>query len=214
MDKIKAKKYNLSLVKGLSDSQLKQHYELYLGYVRKINEIRSKLKTLDDIEGNTTYSPFRGLKKGETYAINGVKLHELYFENIVAGTGIPTGRIIRLIEHDFGSYSEWEKRFRETGKSARGWTVLSYDYRDNRLHNYLLDAHDEGNVERTWPLLILDVYEHAYMIDFGIDREKYLNVFFNTINWDVVNKRTQEALEIKDVVEGKDKGGSKIYWSK
>jgi Fe-Mn family superoxide dismutase len=131
----------------------------------------------------------------------------------VGGAGQkPSGRILKLIEENFNSYPEWEKRFRGVGKSARGWAVLSFDYRDNKLHNYLLDAHDEGNTEETWPLLVLDVYEHAYMIDYGINREAYIDVFFKNINWNVVNKRALRALEIKNVLEGKGSGSSAVYY--
>jgi Fe-Mn family superoxide dismutase len=82
MSKLYPRKYNFELVKGLTLNQLKQHYELYLGYIRNTNEIRDKLPKTDPLDTDTTYSPFRGLKKGEGYAINGVKLHELYFEPI------------------------------------------------------------------------------------------------------------------------------------
>ena len=188
--------FNYVGITSITKKQFEVHLELYKGYVNKINEIWAKLETVDRKEANATYSPYRGLKKGETYALNGVILHELYFQNIIGGTGKPSGPVLQLIEKAFGSYEKWKEDFIACGKAARGWAMLAYDQRSKTLHNFLLDAHDEGVITNAFPLLILDVYEHAYYIDYTNKKEEYINNFMKDINWDVVNRRAM-ALKLK-----------------
>lgn len=192
-DRVEFKEFDFTEVKGLSKSQLMQHYKLYIGYVKNINKIwniESQLDNFDD--ANTTYSEIRCLKLGETYALDGVKLHELYFQNLGGGTNKVYGSALELIRRDFGNYERWKKYFKSVGKSMRGWVVLAIDHIDEKLHIFGSDAHDVGAVWNSWPVLVMDVYEHAYMIDFGIDRNKYIDVFMDNINWDIVNKRIKE----------------------
>ncbi|MCG8542277.1 MAG: Fe-Mn family superoxide dismutase [Clostridia bacterium] len=187
---INTKVFDFESVNGISMNQLTQHYKLYEGYVKKINEIWNILAKKKDFKGsNPTFSTLRSLKLGESYALNGVKLHELYFENLGGNSTRPFGPILELIIRDYGSYSDFQNRFKGVGLSMRGWAVLAIDPIDNRLHIYGQDSHDKGLVWNAFPLLILDVYEHAYMIDFGIDRSKYIDVFMSNINFDIVNTR-------------------------
>lgn len=192
---LRPRRFSFERVFRLSPEQLRQHYQLYLGYVNKVNEVRRLLLHADKEAANATYSEFRGLKLGEGYAINGVKLHEDYFENIVEGRGgPPVGPIREEIERRFGSVEEWRRDFVATGLAARGWAVLAFDPRDGSLHHYLQDAHDQGVVTAAVPLLVLDVYEHAYFIDFGIRKTAYIETFLQMINWEVVNRRWQERV--------------------
>ncbi|WP_425449806.1 superoxide dismutase [Dethiothermospora halolimnae] len=189
-DSVKLKKFNFSNVKGLSSNQLKQHYQLYKGYVNKINEIWSILDSKTDFKNpNSTYSEIRSLKLGESYSLDGVKLHELYFENLGGHNNAPYGEIKTLIDRDFGSYKNFITRLKDVGLSMRGWAVLAIEPIDQRLHVFGQDAHDVGAIWKSHPLLVLDVYEHAYMIDFGIDRKEYIDIFIDNIDWKVVNKR-------------------------
>ncbi|TDA65542.1 MAG: LysM peptidoglycan-binding domain-containing protein [Clostridia bacterium] len=175
---------------GISAEQIRQHFEiLYVGYVNKVNEIRQQLRTANRQAANPTYSEFRGLKKGETYAMDGVKLHEYYFNNLGGSGGRPGPRLLRALERFFGSYQRWEEDFRAVGLAARGWAVLSLDDRDQALHNYLLDSHDHGVVVMTKPILVLDVYEHAYFLDYGAHRAPYIEAFFRNIRWEVAERR-------------------------
>lgn len=193
-EEIKAKTYDFSKVKGISDKQLKEHYELYKGYVNNTNKIFKELNTLQDFtDANTTYSKIRSLMLGQSYAVDGVKLHQLYFENLSGNNNIPFGEVLALIKRDFGSYDRWEKLFKAAALSMRGWTVLAIDPIDGRLHIYGSDAHDVGSIWNACPILVLDVYEHAYFIDFGIDRKKYLEAFMKNIDWAVINKRIDEC---------------------
>lgn len=178
---------------GLSEKQLKEHHDvLYAGYVKKIGEIRDKLENADPGSANATYSDFRALKLEETFALNGVKLHEGYFENMKEGGSLPSGRIKELIERDFGSYDKWLENFKALGVAARGWVVLGYDFDEGRLVNILCDAHNQGGVWNMVALFIMDVYEHAYFIDYGTARKAYIESFFKNIDWEYVNNQLEK----------------------
>lgn len=183
-------------LEGLSEKQLKEHHDvLYVGYVKKVGEIEEKLKTIDVSTANGTYSDLRELKMEETFAINGVKLHEGYFDNMSSAPtserGI-TGKIKSLVERDFGSYEAWEKEFKAMGLCARGWVVLGYDLDEKKLKNILCDSHNQGGVWNMVALLIMDVYEHAYFLDYATGRKAYIEAFFKNIDWNEVNGRVEK----------------------
>ena len=179
-------------LEGLSERQLSEHHDvLYVGYVNKVKQIAEALKTVK-LEGtNATYSDLRELKVEETFALNGVKLHEAYFDNMGGKGGAPSGKIKKMIERDFGSVEKWTAEFKAMGLAARGWVVLAYDLEDKKLRNVLCDAHHQGGVWNCVSLLVLDVYEHAYFLDYGTARAKYIDAFMNTLQWDEVNKRVE-----------------------
>lgn len=175
-------------LEGLSEKQLKEHHDvLYAGYVKKIGEIEEKLKAVDLSAANAIYSELGELKREETFALNGVKLHEGYFDNMKSNGSECVGRIRELVERDFMSYEAWEKEFRAVGLAGRGWVVLGYDFDDQRLRNVLCDAHNHGGVWNMAALFIMDIYEHAYFIDYGTGRKAYIDAFFKNINWEYVN---------------------------
>lgn len=174
---------------GISERQLSEHYDvLYAGYVKKVGEIREKLGNISKENVNPTYSDYRELKLEETFSLNGVKLHELYFENL-GGDGEVSGGILTKIEQDFGSFENWHEDFMAAGMGARGWVVLALDPIDGQLRNFLSDFHSHGCVWGTKPILVLDVYEHAYFIDYGTNRKGYLEAFMKNIDWGVVENR-------------------------
>jgi superoxide dismutase, Fe-Mn family len=175
---------------GISENQIDQHYGvLYKGYVNKLNEIRAKLESADRSKANQTYSEFRALKIEEGFALDGAKLHELYFDNLGGKGGQPTGKIMEMIQKSFGSYESWETDFKACGMAARGWVVLAYDWYDRMVHNYCCDAHNQGGIWSASPVMVLDTYEHAYMIDYGVKRPPYIDAFMKNLDWDVVNER-------------------------
>lgn len=181
---------DLLRLEGISEKQIREHFEvLYKGYVNKVNEIKEKLATANRAEASSMYSEIRSLKVEETFNMDGVKFHELYFQNLGGAGGRPKGPLLQAIIDNFGSYEKWEEDFIATGLAARGWAVLSFDPRDRGLHNYLLDAHNVGVVIRTVPILILDVYEHAYFIDYGTKRRAYIEAFMRNINWEAAASR-------------------------
>ncbi|MFZ5352804.1 MAG: superoxide dismutase [Bacillota bacterium] len=190
MHNLNAINFTYDSIKVISEKQFMVHMELYKGYVNKINEIWEKLsEDANRDEANATYSYYRGLKKGETYALDGVILHELYFANIGGDNKSPGEHTAMLLEKHFGSLENWVRDFIACGKAARGWAMLAYDQRSKKLCNFLLDAHDEGVIVNAYPILIMDVYEHAYYIDYANKKDEYINNFMKDINWDVVNMR-------------------------
>lgn len=193
MHELKSLNY-IFLADFLSERQLSEHHDvLYAGYVNKLNEIEEKLPGADKGKANATFSDFRALKKEEVFAQNGILLHELYFENIAPknnGEDEEANLSIRqAIEKDFGSFSVWQEDFLACGMSSRGWVILGFNPADGQLHNYIADVHDVGGVWNAKPLLVLDVYEHAYFIDYGTKKKDYINAFIKNINWDIVEKR-------------------------
>jgi Fe-Mn family superoxide dismutase len=174
---------------GLSEKQLSEHHDvLYAGYVKKLNEIEQKLETVDRSSANATYSDLRALKKEEIFATGGIYLHEGYFDNLGAAGGPPTGAIADLIQEDFGSLEKWTEDFKACGMAARGWVVLAFNWNDGRLHNYLTDIHSEG-VWNASTLLVMDMYEHAYFIDYATQKKAYIETFFKNIDWKDVNAK-------------------------
>ena len=173
---------------GISRASVEAHYKLYQGYVNKRNEILGKLDEVDASQANQVYSELRSLKVDLTFAIGGVKNHEIYFEHLGGGGGDPDGLIRDLIERDFGSVEGWRTDLKATGMGARGWAWTAYDWDETRLFNYIGDAQNTFPVWNATPLIALDVYEHAYFLDYQTDRASYIDAFLNNLDWDVVNE--------------------------
>ena len=172
---------------GISRAAVEAHYKLYQGYVAKRNEILGKLAGADAGAANQVYSEFRALKVDLTFAIGGIKNHELYFAHLGGGGGDPAGAFAALVRRDFGSIETWRADLRATGMAARGWAWTAYDWDERRLFNYLGDAQNTFPVWNAAPLVALDVYEHAYFLDYQTDRASYIDAFFDNLDWDVVN---------------------------
>jgi Fe-Mn family superoxide dismutase len=172
---------------GISREAVEAHYKLYEGYVNKRNEIIGKLGEVDLASANQVYSELRGLKVDLTFALGGIKNHEIYFDHLGGGGGEPDGAIRDLIFRDFGSAADWRADLKATGMAARGWAWTAYDWDEGRLFNYLGDAQNTFPIWNATPLVALDVYEHAYFIDYQTDRASYIEAFFANLDWDVVN---------------------------
>lgn len=199
MSQHQPKKFDLKL-DGISENQISQHRDiLYAGYVNKLNEIEERLRSVDISKSNQVFSDLRALKTDETFALNGVVLHELYFENLGAKAGAkPAGKLSDLIAREWGSFEKWTENFKACGMAARGWVVLGLNIYDGKLHNYCLDAHNDKVPFNVLPVLIMDVYEHAYFIDFGAKRPPYIEAFFKNINWAVCSQRV-ERIDLKQI---------------
>jgi len=184
-------------LKDISDQQIVYHFEThYKGYVNKINEIWERQQTADRSKANQNYSDYRELKVEESFNWMGVVLHELYFENIKDGQGTKPGiKLSKMIEESFGSLDRWKEDFKACGMALRGWAVLVYDILGKRLITNGLDAHNVYGFLNAIPLLVLDVYEHAYYTDQGPKRAPYIDAFFENVNWEVVNRRLDSALK-------------------
>lgn len=190
---------------GLSEKQLAEHHDvLYVGYVKKTDEIRDAFAKTDLTKANGTYAEARELKLEEGFTINAVRLHEGYFLALGGPGGKPTGNLLKMIEKDFGSYEKWETEFRALGLAARGWVVLAFDWEDMKLHNYICDMHNQGGVWGCSTVLILDVYEHAYFLDYGTGRKAYIDAFFKNLNW----KHPEEKIKISQMFEARERMGT------
>jgi Fe-Mn family superoxide dismutase len=177
---------------GISRETVEAHYKLYQGYVNKRNEILGKLGDVDLSSANQVYSELRALKVELSFAIGGIKNHEIYFEHLGGSGGDPAGVFGDLVKRDFGSVADWKADLKATGMGGRGWAWTAYDWDEGRLFNYIGDAQNSYPIWNATPLVGLDVYEHAYFIDFGTDRAAYIDKFFDNLDYDVVNDWVQK----------------------
>jgi len=172
---------------GISRAAVEAHYKLYQGYVSKRNEILAKLAEVDLAAANQVYSDVRALKVEYSFAVGGIKNHEIYFEHLGGHGGDPDGPIGTLVRRDFGSIDEWRADLKATGMAGRGWAWTAYDWDESRLFNYAGDSQNTYPIWNATPLVALDVYEHAYFLDYQTDRASYIEAFFNNLDWSVVN---------------------------
>ena len=180
-------KPELYALDGISRTSVEAHYKLYEGYVNKRNEILKKLESVELGAANQVYSDLRALKVDLTFAVAGIENHELYFEHLGGAGGEPDGAVAALINRDFGSFAAWRADLKATGLAARGWAWTAYDWDEGRLFNYIGDAQNTFPVWNATPLVALDVYEHAYFLDFQTDRAAYIETFLANLDWSVVN---------------------------
>lgn len=194
-DKVEAKQFKSFSVEldGISKRTMDEHYVLYQGYVNKTNEIRAKLESVDLSTANQVFSDVRALAVDLSFALGGLKNHELYFANLGGKGGKATGRVLELIERDFGGFERWQAQLKAYGIGGRGWAWLAYDYMDGKLYNYIGDAQNTYPIWDATPILALDVYEHAYYLDYGTKRAAYIDAFFRNVDWDDVNERLATA---------------------
>jgi Fe-Mn family superoxide dismutase len=179
----------LGKLKGISDAQLKAHFGLYQGYVKKINEIEEKLKSADPTGGNYSFNEYSELKRREAVAFNGSYLHQLYFENLAAPGQTPDANFKAAAEKSFGSWDRWIAETRGAAASTPGWVLTTWNKVDSRLHNYILFEHHLNLPVHQEIILALDCWEHAYMIDYGTAKPKYLDAFLENICWKTVGER-------------------------
>ncbi len=186
-----SKDYNRLLgMEGFSDTLLKNHFTLYQGYVTNTNKSMDALNQLLK-EGKTGTTEYAELKRRLGWEFNGMRLHEYYFENLGGKGGInKAGKLFQKLVESFGSYEAWEKDFKGTGAMRGiGWVVLYQDILSGKFINFWINEHDVGHPAGGMPILIMDVFEHAFMIDYGLKRADYIEAFFRNINWTEVEKR-------------------------
>ncbi len=184
---------------GISQRTQEEHYELYKGYIAKTNEIQKKLDAVDRSTANQIFSDLRSLRLDYSFAIGGVKNHEIYFDHLGGKGGAPTGKLLEAIGRDFPSYDAWLADFKASGLAARGWVWLAYDHDMGLLTTVLGDAQNTFPLWNATPILALDVYEHAYWLDYGRLRAKYIEAFFNNLDWDKVAANFDRALAMQSV---------------
>ncbi|MCH7945275.1 MAG: superoxide dismutase [Armatimonadetes bacterium] len=175
---------------GISKATHDAHLGLWKGYANKTNEIRKLLAQAGAGDGaNQIYSNMRALKVNYAFAYGGYINHTVYFNTIGGSGGPATGDVATLINEAYGSFESWVGDLKATGMAARGWAFLAYDHEEQKVHNYIGDSQDTFPTWNHTLLLGLDVYEHAYYLDFQTARPKYIEAFLQVVDWDAVNAR-------------------------
>ncbi len=177
-------------MEGFSDTLLNNHFTLYKGYVTNTNTLASKIHEMFNA-GNDRTPEYAELKRRFGFEFDGMRLHEFYFENL-GGNGEPnsTSELYKKIEQDFGSFDSWKKDFISTGvMRGIGWVMLYEDPENGSLMNCWIGEHQENHPAGCLPILVMDVWEHAFMLDYGLNRAGYIESFFKNIDWSAVEKR-------------------------
>jgi Fe-Mn family superoxide dismutase len=175
---------------GFSETLLKNHFTLYQGYVTNTNKVLDILEQMLK-EGKTATPEYAELKRRIGWEFNGMRLHELYFENLGGNAPLDAGgKLARKRAESFGGVEAWERDFRATGAMRGiGWAVLYQDTVNGRLINFWVNEHDVGHPAGCTPVLIMDIFEHAFMLDYGLKRADYIDAFFSNIDWKPVESR-------------------------
>lgn len=179
---------------GISAESVNAHWGLYEAYCNKYNEIMDKMPAADRAVANQIYSEYRGYREMLTFAIGGIKNHEVYFDNLGPGGGAPEGLFAEQIEKDFGGLDAMLTELKACGMASRGWAWVAYDWEWARLDVYLGDAQNTYPVWNGTPVIALDVYEHAYIGDFSTARPKYIDAFIANLDWAAINARANGML--------------------
>lgn len=192
----KARQFDLSGLKGISDDTLEVHFKLYEGYVKETNNLTEKISAFiaDGKVDQEEMPAYSELTRRLGFEYNGMVLHEYYFGNLKkGGSGDPNkaSAFYKLAEACFGSYENWKKSFLTVGKMRGvGWAACYQDPATGRLSNHWINLHETGNVAGFTPVVIMDVWEHAFILDYApADRPEYIEAFFQNIDWDAVNAR-------------------------
>ena len=188
-----------SQLNGISQEQIDQHWKLYEGYVAQSNGLKEELENLraEGKGGSFTYADRR---RRFAFEFCGMVLHEYYFANLKADVDVGSAANFQtLVSQKWGSFEAWQEDFINTGKSRSiGWAVCALDPVTGDVNNHFIQLHEEGNVPGYHPLVVMDVWEHAYMVDHAASgRPDYIKAFFTNINWEVVEKRLKESEEKK-----------------
>jgi Fe-Mn family superoxide dismutase len=196
-DSYKPRDFNLSGLQGISDETLEMHFKLYEGYVKETNNLTGKISEYirDGKVDQEEMPAYSELSRRLGFEYNGMVLHEYYFDNLKSGggTGDPatTTQFAKAAEASFGSYKIWKADFVGIGKMRGvGWAITYQNPANNRLSNHWITLHETGNVAGFDPILVMDVWEHAYLLDYKpAERPKYIEAFFSNIDWSMVESR-------------------------
>lgn len=186
----------LGNVKGLDDALLKMHFKLYEGYVNNTNTVLQKLRNLSN-QGQNRTPEFAALKRILGWEFDGMLLHELYFDNLGSTEPLSaTDPLSKKMDADFGGFEAWKKDFIATGlMRGIGWVVAYIEPKNGHLINEWINEHDLGHLAGGTPILVMDVFEHAYITQFALDRNKYIEVFFNNVNWNKASSRLGKVVQ-------------------
>ena len=187
--------YLFDSLDSLSRKQLEAHNGLYLNYVKKVNEITTKMKSADLSSANSVYSELRSLNMGRSFANNGMSLHEYYFLNLTGKKTTPDSNFMKQIACNFESYPNYLKNLKASMLATRsGWVVTAYNPLNGDIANYIFESHDQNIPISLKPIVVIDMWEHAYAIDYGTDKKKYIEAVVADIDWNVASQRLKDAL--------------------
>ena len=205
----KAKEFNLGNLNGISDETLEMHFKLYQGYVKETNNLTAKINEIlkDGQVDHEEMPAYSELTRRLGFEYNGMVLHEYYFGNMTArGTGEPdkNSSFFKAAESSFGQFEIWKADFVSIGKMRGvGWAICYEDPTNGRLSNHWITLHEVGNVAGFNPILVMDVWEHAYLLDYKpADRPKYIEAFFSNIDWNSVEERLRAGEETRRATSG------------
>ena len=194
-----ARQFNLSGLKGISDQTLEIHFKLYEGYVKETNNLTERITEFirDGKVDQEEMPAYSELTRRLGFEYNGMVLHEYYFENLKSGGGVgdpaTSSQFLKAAESTFGSYDIWKTDFVGIGKMRGvGWAICNQNPANGRISNHWITLHETGNVAGFSPILVMDVWEHAYLLDYKpAERPKYIEAFFSNIDWSAVDKRVE-----------------------
>ena len=194
---------HLTGLDGISDGQIAEHMQLYAGYVRQVNALTEMLAEIRGRgEAKGTNPQFAELTRRLGFEYNGMILHEYYFSNLRRAAEPKPGSgsgLTKALTDAFGSVEAWQAEFQGIGTMRGvGWAILSQDPATNRLTNHWITLHEDGFPAGFKPLLVMDVWEHAYMRDYkATERAKYVEAFFRNIDWHAVERRMRETAAVR-----------------
>ena len=192
-----ARQFNLSGLKGISDQTLEMHFKLYEGYVKETNNLTNRISEfIQDGKVDQEEMPaYSELTRRLGFEYNGMVLHEYYFDNLQSGGGLgdadKNSQFGKAAEATFGSYDIWKADFVGIGKMRGvGWAICNQNPANGRISNHWITLHETGNIAGFNPILVMDVWEHAFLLDYKpAERPKYIEAFFSNINWAEVERR-------------------------
>ena len=199
------RQFNLSGLKGISDQTLEMHFKLYEGYVKETNNLTERIAEFIK-DGNVDQDEmpaYSELSRRLGFEYNGMVLHEYYFDNLQSGggTGEPakTSQLVKSAEATFGRYDIWKADFVGIGKMRGvGWAICYQNPANGRISNHWITLHETGNVAGFNPILVMDVWEHAFLLDYKpAERPKYIEAFFSNINWNAVEERLKKLTGVQ-----------------
>jgi Fe-Mn family superoxide dismutase len=192
----KARSFPLSGLTGISDKTLEMHFGLYEGYVKETNQLTEQLAELVKA-GKAAKNPvYAEMNRHLGYEYGGMILHEYYFENLAPkGKGKPSAQLTKALEDTFGSFETWKADFMAVGGTRGvGWAVLFRDPITGRMTNQWITLHEQGVPAGYSPILVMDAWEHAFLLDYKpSERAKYIEAFFSNVNWEEVGERATRA---------------------
>ncbi|MEX0934150.1 MAG: Fe-Mn family superoxide dismutase [Candidatus Paceibacterota bacterium] len=189
----KEQSFDIPELKGLSHKQLEEHLKLYAGYVKHVNLIREKIHELEASDPEKNAYLISELRRRFSFEFDGMRMHEYYFEELEGGKeeAPESSKLVEALTKKYGGYAEWLEHFKKVATTRGvGWAVLYYDPKANQIHSVWVEDHELGVLAGLPILLALDMWEHAFMVDYTPSEKKdYIEAFFNNLNWSVIESR-------------------------